>query len=114
MTRDPGLYIDEILESIEAIAEYTRSLTEEEFERSRLIQDAVVRRLEVIGEAARQLPLRIKEGHPEIPWPDIVAMRNRLTHEYFGVLLDRVWKVVRDDLPALKAQIEAVRGSGLQ
>lgn len=84
-------------------------MDEKEFHRNRLVQDAVLRRLEVIGEAARQLPQQIKDSHSGVPWADIVAMRNRLTHEYFGVLLDRVWNVVRKDLPDLRSKIEAVR-----
>ena len=111
MSRDPRLYLDDILESIEAVDEYTQDMDEERFFSSRLIQDAVFRRLEVIGEAARQLPQEIKDSHPGVPWADIVGMRNRLTHEYFGVLLDRVWNVVRRDLPVLRAQIEAVRNA---
>ena len=69
----------------------------------------MIRRIEIIGEAARQLPQDVKERHPEIPWVDIISMRNRVSHGYFGVILDRVWGVVEQDLPVLKPQIEQLR-----
>lgn len=109
MSRDPRLYIMDILEAIEAITEYTEGLTEAEFTDRRMVQDAVFRRIEIIGEAARQLPTEIKDRAPEIPWVDIVGMRNRLTHEYFGVLPERAWSVIEFDLPILRVKIEEMK-----
>ncbi|MCL4543687.1 MAG: DUF86 domain-containing protein [Chloroflexi bacterium] len=90
MKRDPRLYLDDILEAIAAIAEYTQGVSQEEFLRNRLLQDAVVRRIEIIGEAANQLPQEAKEKALDIPWTDMVGMRNRVIHGYFGVSLARV------------------------
>lgn len=108
MKRNPRLYLEDILQSIDAIQEYTKNITKRKFSKSILEQDAVVRRLEIIGEAVRQLPQEVKELHPSVPWRKIAGMRNRITHEYFGIILDRVWQVIQKDLNSLKQQIEAI------
>jgi uncharacterized protein with HEPN domain len=105
-TRDVKLYLADILESIEAIQDYTRHSTEDGFYHNRMLQDAVIRRLEIIGEAVNHIPQRLRAKHPGIPWQDIVGMRNRLTHEYFGVQLHRAWKVVQEDLVPLRETVQ--------
>ncbi len=72
------------------------------------MQTWVVRQMEIIGEAARAIPQDFKELHPEIPWRQIVAMRNIIAHIYFDINADRIWAVVVDDLPVLKTQVDAV------
>jgi len=69
------------------------------------LQDSIIRRLEVIGEAVRQVPEEFKKEHPDIPWRDIGDFRNVLVHEYFGLKIDRVWNVIHKDLPKLKERI---------
>ena len=105
MKRDARLYLDDILESIQAIEDYTQGVTQQQFNANRLLQDGVVRRLEIIGEAAGHLPKDLTDRYSDIPWRRITAMRNRLSHEYFGVLLERVWEVIERDLPILKVNI---------
>jgi uncharacterized protein with HEPN domain len=79
----------------------------------RMRQDAVIRKLEIIGEAVKQLSNATKERRPEIPWKQIAGMRDRLTHDYFGVDLTLIWRVVERDLPALQVAVVALlRGSG--
>jgi uncharacterized protein with HEPN domain len=90
MTRDMRLYIQDILESIEAIEEYVQSTTEEQFYRNRQVQDAVLRRLEIIGEAVKNLDEDFRNRYPEIPWKKVAGLRDVLIHEYFGVSLKRV------------------------
>lgn len=109
MKRDPRLYLDDILQSLDLIRQHTKDTTEEGFYRNLLVQDAVIRRLEIIGEAARHIPARLRDKHPEIPWLDIVGMRNILAHEYFGVQLRRAWKVVQQDLPILRDSITKMK-----
>jgi len=105
MKRDIGLYLDDIIESIEKIEGYTQNLSEEEFSRNTQIQDAVLRRLAIIGEAVKQLPKDLMDKHKQIPWKQIAGARDIFVHEYFGVGVERVWKTVQEDLPELKRVI---------
>jgi len=101
MHRDPRLYLDDILEAIGQIREYTVSMSYDVFTRDRKTQDAVVRNLEIIGEAAGRLPEDKKHAASEIEWRKIVGLRNMLIHEYFGISLPVVWDVVQNKLDAL-------------
>jgi uncharacterized protein with HEPN domain len=107
--RNLNLYIDDIQESIEKIGEYTKGINLEEFLKSTQIQDAVLRRLEIIGEAVRNLPDDFKKEHTEIPWNMIAGMRNVVAHEYFGINVKRVWKTIEKDIPELKNKIKNLR-----
>ena len=105
MKRNIKLYLQDILESILAIEEYTKNLTEDEFYLNRQVQDAVIRRLEIIGEAVKNLEDDFRNKYPQIEWKKIAGMRDIIAHEYFGVKLDRVWLVVRQDIPNLKQKM---------
>lgn len=98
MPRDHKLYLRDLLEASERIQEYTKNMSLSDFERSNITIDAVVRNLEVIGEAAGKLSPEIKARSPEIEWPKIVALGNILAHEYFGVNTKIVWDVVQNKL----------------
>jgi uncharacterized protein with HEPN domain len=108
MKKDPLVYIDDIRDSIEAIKSYTAGLTKEDFSSSTEKQDAVYRRLEVIGEAANRLPDEFKSQYPLIPWYQIVGMRNVLIHEYDSIDLDLVWETVQRDIPKLDKYIKSI------
>jgi len=107
--RSDDLLVLDILESIESIFSYTQGVTEDAFIANREKSDAVIRNIEVIGEAAGNLSATFQEQHPEIPWHQIIGMRNRLIHGYFGISLKIIWQVVRVDLPVLHQQIAALR-----
>jgi len=106
MQRDIGLYLDDILESIKKIEEYTHDLSEEEFSRNTETQDAVLRRLAIIGEAVKHLPEDLKEKHKQIPWKQIAGARDIFVHEYFGVGIERVWGTIHEDLSKLKEVVK--------
>lgn len=108
MQRDIGLYLDDILESIEKIEEYTQDLTEEEFSRNTETQDAVLRRLAIIGEAVKHLPEDLKEKHKQIPWKQIAGASDIFVHEYFGVGIERVWGTIHEDLSELKKVVKEI------
>ncbi len=102
MHRDPRLYLDDMLEAIALIREYTSSYDYQRFSLDRKTQDAVVRNLEIIGEAAGRLPESVRAKAPEIEWRKIVGLRNILVHEYFGVSLPVIWDVVQNKLASLE------------
>lgn len=105
MKKDARVYIEDILEGILKIEEYTNNVTKDEFYENTLIQDGVFRRLEIIGEAVKNIPQEIKDEYVEIPWKQIAGMRDVLIHQYSGIKLERVWIVVKRDLPDLKNNI---------
>jgi uncharacterized protein with HEPN domain len=106
--RDARLALSEMLESIIAIRSYTNGVNKAGFEANTLLQDAVIRRLEVMGEAANQLPELVKSRFPAVEWRVITAMRNRLIHGYFSVDVAIVWNTVEQDLPTLETEIRAI------
>jgi len=95
-------YLHDILENIADIREFTAGLTRESFSTDKKTVKAVVRSLEVIGEAANKLPEHVRDRYPDISWQEIIDMRNRLIHEYFGVDLDIVWQTIEEDLEPLE------------
>jgi len=108
MKKDPRYFIEHILDSIKKIEGYTKGLSKEEFLRDSQVQDAVLRRLEIVGEAAKNLPSDFKERYADVSWRQIAGMRDVIIHEYFGVDLDLVWATVKKDLPALKQKINNI------
>ena len=108
MKKDPRIFLDHILESIRLARDYASGLSRQALFESRQAQDAIVHRLQIIGEAVKNLPEEIRAGHSEVPWSDIARMRDILVHAYFDVDLDEVWAVVQRDLPELEKKIAAI------
>ena len=107
--KDDRVYLNHILDAITRIESYT-SKGKEVFFRESMVQDAVIRNLEIIGEAVKNLSADLRARHPEIPWARIAGMRDVLIHEYFGVRLQTVWNAVENRLPELRRHIETLLG----
>ncbi len=101
-------YLNDILESISDIKEFVAGIDYENFLRDKKTSKAVIRSLEIIGEAAKQIPEPLRSSHKEIPWQEIMGMRNKLAHEYFGVDLDIVWQSIHEDIDPLEAVVKEV------
>ena len=112
--RDPRLYLSDILDSRNAIQEFVKGLSFEEFCRDRKTCSAVIREFEIIGEAVGKISDTLKQKHPNIEWQDMKDFRNLLAHEYFGIDLEIVWNIIRDDLPALMDAIRTISGKESQ
>ena len=103
------VYILDMIEAIKLIEHYVESVPEVQFSQDQALQDAVVHRVQIIGEAAGKIPKEIREKFPNTPWQQIVAMKNLIIHDYAHVDEREVWRVVHADLPTLKPQLQAVK-----
>ncbi len=106
--RDISLYIKDMLESMEKIEKFVEGMDYEDFIKDDKTSFAVIRCIEVMGEAAKQVPESVRKKYPEIPWKSIAGMRNKVIHFYFGVNLEKVWLVVKEDIPRIKPQMKKV------
>lgn len=104
-SKNASVYIEDILQSIEKIEEYLSDVTEEDFMKDSQTQDAVIRRLEIIGEAVKNIPTITREQYSDIQWRQIAGLRDVLIHEYFGVDMEQIWEIVQKDLPGFKHQL---------
>ncbi len=106
--KEDTIYLKHILDAIFRIEEYTQGIEYEDFMDNYLVQDGVIRQIEIIGEATKKLSTGIRNRYSEIPWKDIAGMRDKLIHDYFGVDLAAVWDTVKKDIPALNSRLGSI------
>ncbi len=105
MNKSNAVFLHHIQDAISRIEGYTANTDWKSFSNNFLVQDGVIRQLEIIGEAVKSLSKKIRIQNPHIPWEDIAGMRDKLIHHYFGVDIDKVWNTVQDEIPTLKDDI---------
>jgi|SRR3989338_2240878 len=103
--RDYRDYLQDIVDSINDVEAFVKNMDQDDFLKDKKTINAVIRSIEIIGEAVKKLPLSLKNKYPSIPWKKMAGMRDKLIHEYFGVDLEILWRVVRKDIPTVKRAI---------
>lgn len=108
MKRDYKLFIDDIRESTRLIEEYTKNLSESDFKKDTKVQDAVIRRLEIMGEAVKNIPISLKEKNKHVLWFEISNFRNLVIHSYYEVYQNRIWETIKEKIPTIKESMKRI------
>jgi len=108
MKREIGDYVEDIIEAMNNAMDFIRGMSFDDFVKDTKTVYAVIRAIEIIGEAVKRIPKDVKNKYPDIPWRSMAGMRDKIIHAYFGVRIDMVWEVVKRDIPELKPKFEKI------
>ncbi|HLD55037.1 MAG TPA: DUF86 domain-containing protein [Candidatus Nanoarchaeia archaeon] len=108
MNKDPLIFIKHILENIDIIEEFSKNSSKQEIFKDKQKQYAIIRAIEIIGEAAKNLPNSFTKKYSEVNWKEIIGTRDKLIHQYFGIDLDIIWSIIKRDIPKLKKEIQGI------
>lgn len=111
MSREYRLFLEDMLKACEKIVRFTRGLSVEQFQANDQVFDAVLRNLEIIGEAAKHIPPQVRLQHPDIDWRKMSGFRDTAIHEYFGIDIEVVWDIITDKVPVLSKQLKQLLGA---
>jgi len=109
MIKDSSIFIEHIVENITDIESFVNNVDKDKFLKDKEKQNAVIRSLEIIGEAVKNLPQNITAKYPNIPWKEIAGTRDKITHHYFGLDLELIWKTIKENIPELKQEILKIK-----
>ena len=108
MKKDDSIYLRHIIDAFVQIEDYMDGVSHDEFFSDKLLQDGVIRQLEIMGEAARNVSEDLRSENPQIPWRQMIGLRNRMIHAYFNVNLQIIWEIIQGDLPNLKRETKRI------
>lgn len=108
MQKTDTVYLQHILDAIKQIGSYVKEIDQPHFREDKLLQDGVIRQLEIIGEASGKLSPELRQKNTDVSWSEIIGLRNRIVHAYFSIDLEIVWEIVQNDLPILKRQSKKI------
>ena len=108
MVKDNFVYIYHIRDAIDKIDEYLQGISKKDFLQQTIVHDAIMHELQIIGEAIRHISSDFRKKHPNINWKEIVGMRSKIVHDYFGINLEIIWKAATEDVPKLKEDIKQI------
>jgi len=109
MNKNDLAYIDHIFDCIRKIQQFSKGFNQKKFSEDELVQDAIIRNIEVIGEASKKISADTKKTYYKIPWKEITGMRDKLIHDYLGVDTKVLWKTIKEDIPALKRLLKEIK-----
>ena len=112
MKKEDSVYLRHILDAVSRIEDYTKGIEYKNFMENHLIQDGVIRQIEIIGEATKRLSDKTRDNYPDVPWQDMTGMRDKLIHDYLGADIDAVWDTVKEDIPILKNKLKDLLEKG--
>jgi len=109
MSKEPLIFIEHIIENLKDIKNFAKDVKKEDFLKNKEKQNAIIKSLEIIGEAVKNISEKITTKYKEVPWKEIAGTRDKISHHYFGVDLELIWKIVKENIPSLENQMFKIK-----